>query len=155
MYATRNDYAKHTQRHARAVLWYDLCMSNTENKTKRKPRQYHKITSVTLAKYKALEALHGNGAAAVREQTPEILNPKERAFRIRTKTNLENADDFINDTLQLIGIDAIQRLGMLVNSTDEKVATKNVHFTIDHVRGKALQRSESKHLNLNIETVLE
>jgi molecular chaperone GrpE len=37
----------------------------------------------------------------------------------------------------------------------ERIATKNAHFVIDHLRGKAVQRSESKHLNLTIETVLE
>lgn len=130
-------------------------MNTPKPTTKRKPRQYHKITAVQLAKFKALEALHGNGSEAVRQMTPTILNVGDRAFQLRKKAEIENADDFIDDQLKQIGIDAINRLGLLVNSTDEKVATKNVHFTIDHVRGKALQRSESKHLNLNIETVLE
>jgi len=38
---------------------------------------------------------------------------------------------------------------------DERIATKNSHFAIEHLRGKAVQRSENKNLNITIESVLE
>jgi len=120
-----------------------------------KPRTYKRITPQTVAQYKAAEALEGNGGAAVRVLEPTRLSPRSRAFRIRTKKNEENTSDFINDQLQQIGIDAVNRLGKLVNSSDERVATKNIHYAIDRLEGKPMQRSESKHLNLTIETVLE
>lgn len=119
------------------------------------PRQYKRITPTEIAQYKALEAIEGNGAAAVRSYYPTLLKPKERAWKIRTKKVDTNAVDFIEDSMQQIGIDAIQRVGKMINSSDERIATKNSQFVIDHLRGKAVQRSESKHLNLTIETVLE
>lgn len=120
----------------------------------KKPRQYHRITPAQMARFKALEAMTGNGSAAVAVLTPTIINKGDRAFKIRKKAEKENSSDFINDQLQQIGIDAVNRLGELVNSTDEKVATKNVHYAIDRLEGKPMQRSESKHLNVSIETVL-
>ena len=63
--------------------------------------------------------------------------------------------DFIDEQFQQIGVDAVNRVGQLVNSNNEKVATKNSHYVIDHLRGKAVQRTESKHLSLNIQTVLD
>jgi len=125
------------------------------NDTPKTKRQYRRITPQTVAQFKALEALEGNGSAAVAIQTPTVLNKGERAWRIRKKPQTDNAVDFIEDSIQQIGVDAIQRVGKMVNSSDERIATKNAHFVIDHLRGKAVQRSESKHLNLTIETVLE
>lgn len=125
---------------------------NTPNK---KPRVYKRITPATVAQFKTLEVLEGNGTAAVRRLESTRLAPKDRAFRIAKKSNQTNSIDFIEDTLQQIGVDAINRVGKMVNSSDERIATKNAHFVIDHLRGKAVQRSESKHLNLTIETVLE
>lgn len=121
----------------------------------KKPRRYNRVTPQTVAEFKALEALHGNGSAAVAIQSPTVLNKGERAWRIRKKPQTDNTVDFIEDSIQKIGVDAIQRVGKMVNSVDERIATKNAHFVIDHLRGKAVQRSESKHLNLTIETVLE
>lgn len=118
-------------------------------------RQYKRITPQTVAQFTAEELAAGNGAVAVRNLESTRLSPRSRAFRIRTKRNEENSIDFIEDTMQQIGVDAIQRVGKMVNSSDERIATKNAHFVIDHLRGKAVQRSESKHLNLTIETVLE
>lgn len=108
-----------------------------------------------MAKYKALEAILGNGTAAVRKLNPTLLSPKDRAYKIAKKSEKQNTTDFIDDSLQLIGVDAINRVGMMVNSTDEKIATKNSHYVIDHLRGMPLRRSESKHLALTIEAVLD
>lgn len=118
-------------------------------------REYHKITPAQMAKYKALEAILGNGTAAVRKLNPTLLSPKDRAYKIAKKSEKQNTTDFIDDSLQLIGVDAINRVGMMVNSTDEKIATKNSHYVIDHLRGMPLRRSESKHLALTIEAVLD
>jgi hypothetical protein len=129
-----------------------ITIMSTTNKPK---RQYNKMTPAQIAQFKALEAVLGNGSAAVRALTPTVLNPGDRAFKLRKKAEIESTGDFINDQLQQIGVDAVNRLGKLVNSTDEKVATKNVQYAIDRLEGKPMQRSESKHLNLTIETVLE
>jgi hypothetical protein len=125
---------------------------NTPNK---KPRVYKRITPATVAQFKALEVIEGNGTAAVRRMEDTRIAPSARAFKIVKKSKETNSVDYIEDTMQQIGVDAINRVGKMVNSSDERIATKNAHFVIDHLRGKAVQRSESKHLNLTIETVLE
>lgn len=121
----------------------------------KKKRQYNRITPQTVAQFKALEAINGNGSEAVAIQTPSILNKGERAWRIRKKPQDIKTVDYIENTIQQIGIDAINRVGKMVNSVDERVATKNAHFVIEHIRGKAIQKTEGKHLNINIEAVLD
>lgn len=125
------------------------------SKSKRKPRQYNRITPKVIAEFTALEAEEGNGSSAVRIQTPTMLNEGDRAYRIRKKSEDENAIQFIDEQLQQIGVDAVQRVGKMVNSADERIATKNSHYVIDHLRGKAVQRTENKNLNITIESVLE
>lgn len=121
----------------------------------KKPRTYKRITPQTVAEYKALEVLHGNGAQAVRDQYPETLVPKDRAFRIRTKADHIAPLEFIDDQLQQIGLDAVNRLGMLVNSSDEKVAGVNTRYVIDQLKGKAVQKSVSLSAKVNIQSVLD
>lgn len=116
---------------------------------------YKRITPRTVAQFKAEEALHGNGSAAVRYLESTRIGVKDRAFRIKKKSEEQSAVDFIDNQLQQIGVDAVNRLGKLVNSTDERVASKMVTYTIDHLRGQAVRRTESKHLQVNIETVLQ
>lgn len=99
--------------------------------------------------------LTGNATAAVREIDPTIKDPNRRAQLIALKARELDAGEYIDHKMQQIGIEAIERVESMVQSSDERIATKNSHFIIDHVRGKALQRSETKHLNLNIEAVLE
>ena len=126
-------------------------MSNTLTK----PRQYNRITKQTVADFIIAEVLSGNGSQAVRALTPTILNPGERAFRIRKKTKEVNTLQFIDDSLEQIGVDAINRVGKMVNSSDEKVATKNAHFVIDHIRGQAVKRSFNVNAKANIQSVLD
>jgi hypothetical protein len=126
-----------------------------KDKTNKKPRHYHRITPATISKFKAVEAVQGNGSAAIRILEPTQINPGSRAFKIAKKSKDVNTSDFINNTLQQIGVDAVNRIGKMVHSSDEKVATKNAQYVIDRLEGKPMQRSESKHLNLTIETVLE
>ena len=129
-----------------------MSIEKTNNK---KPRQYRRITPREVAQFKAKEVEHGNGSAAVRALYPTRLSPHERAFKLRKKAAEESTLDFIDSSLQQIGVDAVQRVGKLVNSVDERVATRNAHYVIDHIRGQAVRRTESKHLQVNIETVLQ
>lgn len=61
----------------------------------------------------------------------------------------------IDEGLDRIAGKAIERIEAMVSSTDQRIATKNAHFVVDHVRGKAVQRTENKNYNLNIGAVLE
>lgn len=119
------------------------------------PRTYRQITPAIVAEHKALRALHGNGSAAVRAAESTRLGVKQRAFRIRTKENQQNTNDFIDDQLQQIGVDAINRIGKLINSVDERIATSNSHYVVDHIRGQAVKRSISVTGKINIQNALD
>jgi len=127
-------------------------MKDTKTHT---PRQYRRITPVTVARHKTALIKLGNNTAAVRDTEPGYTSPKDRGYKIAKKAEDVNTVDFIDDQFQQIGVDAVNRVGQLVNSNDERIATKNAHYVIDHLRGKAVQRTESKHLSLNIQTVLD
>lgn len=118
-------------------------------------RVYKKITPRTVANHATQAVLSGNNTAAVRELEPEYLAPDARAVRIVAKRSTGNALEYIDDTLQQIGSDAIERVGELVHSEDERIATKNAHFVIEHLRGKAVQRNISATVRLNIQSVLD
>lgn len=62
---------------------------------------------------------------------------------------------YIENGLEQIGSEAIDRVGELVHSEDERIATKNAHFVIEHLRGKAVQRNISATVRLNIQSVLD
>ena len=62
---------------------------------------------------------------------------------------------YIDNSLQQIGSEAIERIGELVFSQDERIATKNAHYVVDHIRGKAVQRNLNASVKLNIQSVLD
>lgn len=123
--------------------------------TRKHTRQYKRITPATVAKHKTALIKLGNNTATVRELEPEYQAPHQRGYRIVKKSESMNTVDFIDEQFQQIGVSAVNRVGELVLSSDERIATKNAHYVIDHLRGKAVQRTESKHLSLNIQTVLD
>jgi hypothetical protein len=116
---------------------------------------YRKITPAQIAEYKALKAIHGNGSAAVRILEPTRIAVKDRAFRIAKKSEEQSTLDFIDNQMQQIGIDAINRIGKLVNSSDERVASKNSQYIVDHLRGQATKKSITLHGKANIQSVLD
>lgn len=123
--------------------------------SKSQPRTYRKISPRTVAIFNAEEIAAGNGSAAVRNMESTRLSPASRAFRIRKKAKEESAIAFIDNALEQIAVDAVQRVGKMVNSVDERIATKNSHFVLEQVKGKAVVRTENKNLNITIESVLE
>ncbi len=132
-------------------------MNTTENDviTKPKPRRYKRITPIVVERFKTEEIIQGNGSAAVRVLEPEHKSEGNKSWRIRQVEQQEVESDFVPKRVQQIAIKAIERVGEMVNSTDENVATRNAHFVIDHAIGKATQRTENTNLNINIESVLK
>jgi hypothetical protein len=127
-------------------------MSIEQKQTK---RTYRKITPRTVANHAAQVILEGSGTAAVRATNPEYKAPHIRAHAIIKKNNSVNVAEYIEDSLQQIGGEAIDRIGELVQSEDERIATKNAHFVVEHIRGKAVQRNITGHVKLNIQSVLD
>ena len=122
---------------------------------KTKPRQYRRITAETIAKHRALAIIHGNGSSAVRALSNDYRNLGDRAYRIQKKSETMPTQAYLNESMEQIAGEAIQELGELVHSADERIRTKNVHYAIDHVRGKATQKSISITGKLNIQSVLD
>jgi len=127
-------------------------MSIEQKQTK---RPYKKITPRTVANHQAQAILAGNNTQAVRVTDPEYKAPQQRAHRIVMKSKDVNALQYIENGLEQIGSEAIDRVGELVHSEDERIATKNAHFVIEHLRGKAVQRNISATVRLNIQSVLD
>ncbi len=120
-----------------------------------KPRKYRRITPDVIKRVRAEVALLGNASAAIRQLEPDAMSPGERGFRILKKPESMSGAEYIDKTLDQIADAAIDRVNSMIQSTDERIATKNAHFVIDHVRGKALQRTENKNYNLTIEAILQ
>lgn len=99
--------------------------------------------------------MSGNGTRAVVTLEPDSKKPSQRASDIRSKQGQIVGAAYIDETLVELARPAIDRVRSMIQSADERIATKNAHFVIDHVRGKALQRSENKNYNLTIEAVLQ
>lgn len=118
-------------------------------------RTYKRITPRTVAQHQAQAVLSGNATAAVRAIDPEYTDPASRAVRIARKSNIVNAGEFIDSAMQQIGAEAIERIGELVHSEDERIATKNAQYVVDHIRGKAVQRSITATTRFNIQNVLD
>lgn len=130
-------------------------MKTAETKPTKQPRTYKKITAAQLAEFKALKALHGNGSAAVRALEPTRLAPGQRAYRFVKKGETQQTADYIDNQIQQIGVDAINRIGKLVNSSDERVASKNSQYIVDHIRGQATKKSISLSGKLKFQSVLD
>ena len=133
------------------LTWYTQPMAQQTKAV----RQYHKITPEQMAGLDALTALLGNGTAAVRAMTPTVRDPSNRAFHITRKSKQQSTEVFIDTQLQAIGIDAINRIGEVVASNDEKIALKASTYVVDHIRGQATKKSISLVGRANIQNVLD
>lgn len=82
---------------------------------------------------------------ATAQQILEMLKP----------SGAKNVNEYLDMYMQQSAITAANRLEELVNSENEKIATQNVHYVLDHVRGKAIQRSVTAHAKVNIQDILD
>ena len=82
---------------------------------------------------------------ATAQQILEMLKP----------SGAKNVNEYLDMYMQQSAITAANRLEELVSSENEKIATQNVHYVLDHVRGKAIQRSVTAHAKVNIQDLLD
>ncbi len=118
-------------------------------------RRYRKITPDVVARFAAAKAIEGNATRAVEVLEPDSKAPANRGHAIATKVQELKGLAYIDSQLEQIGEAAIDRIGEAVQSADERIALKASMFVTDHVRGKAVQRTENKNYNLSIEAVLQ
>lgn len=120
----------------------------------RKKRIYRVINKEEIASFKAARLLTNNNTEAVQLLEPtRTIGIEDRAYKIARKASISNVE-YVDRKLQQIAVQAVERVQELVGSEDEGIATRNSHFVIDHVRGKPLQRTENKNLNITIEDIL-
>ena len=130
-------------------------MTKKQDRKSNNKRPYRLITPLTIAQFEAEKIITGNGTAAIRKLNSGYEAPQARSNRIVNKSKQVNASEMIENRLQQIASDAIERVSELVNSEDEKIATKNSHYVIDHIRGKAVQRSITATARFNIQNILD
>lgn len=121
----------------------------------KKKRIYRQVTPEVIAKFKAAKITEGNGTKAVQLIEPDYPNPSDRAHIISNKIKTSEVADEIDYNLALMGTMATDRLKELIDSDNEQIATKNVHYVIDHIRGKAINRSITATKTINIEQVVD
>lgn len=90
---------------------------------------------------------------------PRPQNPKtataQQILEMLKPSGAKNVNEYLDMYMQQSAITAANRLEQLVNSENEKIATQNVHYVLDHVRGKAIQRSVTAHAKVNIQDLLD
>ena len=123
-------------------------------KHKNSKRPYRKVTAQTIAIHRAQTLAQGSGTRAVQALHDDYDAPEQRSSYILNVSQDLATSDYIEEAMQQIGKDAMQVLGNSVNSTDEAIALRATMYVTDHLRGKAVQRSENKNLNISIESVL-
>ena len=126
-----------------------------KNETKKTKRPYRRITAETVAQHKAAQAIAGNGTAAVTLTDPDYTAPKDRAYKIAKKGEEVPASVYLQNSLEQIASDGVQVLSELIYSTDERIQLSATRYAIDHIRGKATQKSVSLTGKLNIQSVLD
>lgn len=129
------------------------------NTNKNKKRVYRKVTPRLVANHATQEILAGNATQALRELEGETERSdaaiRQRATRIVAKRDNESAAEYIDKSLEQMSTSAIERVNEMLKSNDERIATKNAHYVLDQIRGKAVQRNISISARLNIQNVLD
>lgn len=69
----------------------------------------------------------------------------------RARLDAKDITEFLGATVPM----ALQRVSEMVQSDDEAIATKNSHYVIDHLIGKAVQRSHNTNTNINIDVIAD
>lgn len=96
----------------------------------------------------------GNGTRAVEAVTDEYKRPDMRHIAILEKTELMSTTEYIDNSLQQMASNAMDRINKTIMGRDETLALNASKYVTDHLRGKAVTRSENKTLSINIESVL-
>lgn len=92
--------------------------------------------------------------AQPRPQDPKTATAQQILDMLKP-SGAKNVNEYLDMYMQQSAITAANRLEELVNSENEKIATQNVHYVLDHVRGKAIQRSVTAHTKVNIQDLLD
>lgn len=129
-------------------------MTISKNRQRKTDRPYRRITPATVAKHKAMTLEQGNGTRAVEVLEDEYKRPDMRSVRIMAKSDSVSTTEYIDNSLQQMASNAMDRINKTIMGRDETLALNASKYVTDHLRGKAVTRSENKTLSINIESVL-
>jgi heat shock protein HslJ len=142
---------------------YSVDMSNKSkdnpytraHRRKQPTRKYRQATPELIRQFELKKLEVGNGTQAIRELEPEHLTPYDRAHELTTKSKTADVLTFLDNEFSNISKKAIKRVSSLVDSENEGIATKNSHFVLEQVRGKAVQKTDNRNININIQSLLD
>lgn len=114
-------------------------------------RKYHKITQKDIAEFTINRIVSGNSTSAVLKTTDEYKAPHDRGYRLLKKS--EDSIKYVDDKMIELSVSAINRVGEMIESKDESIATRNSHYILDHVKGKATQKNININTNMTIDDI--
>lgn len=91
-------------------------------------------------------------AAIIRNQP--VVEATE-IFRSEVKKLAKSKAQEVMNLIEEKSVHAAERVFRLVDSSDEQVATKNAHYILDHMLGKATQKSVSQVTRINIDVLAD
>ena len=123
-------------------------------------RKYTKTSKEKIAKFSSAYSKHGNGIKAIKYAYPELDDSTDATLATKASRMLNNDDvklalAYIDNRIKQGALQAVDKVIEHVNSTDAKTSMKASTYLIDHAIGKSVQRTESKQVRVNIESVLE
>ena len=96
---------------------------------------------------------------AIGSDQMEDFKPHREVYMTEVQTEiLARARMDARDISEFLGASvpfALKRVHEMVQSEDEGIATKNAHYMIDHLIGKAVQRSHNTNTNINIDVIAD
>jgi len=122
-------------------------------------RRYRHVTPKALAQY--TRAVVEDGQTGVRaalaiagDQIETYDQASNLATNMKKKLATSDVTGMVQDSLVKMLPKALHRLGSLVDSENEQIATKNVHYLIDRVAGQATKKVESINVNLSAQMLV-
>lgn len=127
------------------------------NATGYKPKQ-KQISKEKLAKFVADYAVNGHATnAALKAENGQIslVAATHKGHRWLKRPDVQAALSYVNKRLAEGSTVAVDRIVSLVGDENPRVALDASKYLVDQAHGKALQRTETQTVNLNIDTVLD
>lgn len=125
-----------------------------------KKRTYNRVSTDKIAKFAQAYSKHGNGSKAVKYAYPELTESTDGVLATKASRMLKNEDvklalAYIDNRIKQGALQAVDKVIEHIESDNDKTSLKASTYLIDHAIGKSVQRTESKAVNINIESVLE
>lgn len=91
------------------------------------------------------------------EENPTQLenNLATRKVGIQAFANGGALQGYVQTQLEAMAVKALAKVDELIDSPHERIALEASTYTLDHVRGKAVQRNTNTNLNINVQSIID